>query len=370
MDIKIVKKRVRRSNQRIKCEFCDKDYATKEGIMKHTVSAHHRRYDRKTGEALELTPGELSEEITKVRRAQYRGKSPATFNPSGAPERQFRGKKARPTELPEETDSVESIEFQPEPESESVILSHLAGQPGTSRSLERAPRTADDSSVCTEDVDVDLLNSTLVLDTVSVVSVPPFRTSTPSSQPLGNTSPVVPPHSESSDQVATTSTQTDHTGVLSSGVTYNPQRIYAWAGGVLSLHPQASVQAFCETLVERRPPWLTDEQLDRSMATFRDFESGHRQALSQVHDLLRAADLSSTASILMAVATIANFTQQSLSRPYEDPVIPVDTQSAPVAYDNISSDSEGALVIDLPSEEDSDPSQYSDDSNATVAYAE
>ena len=170
--------------------------------------------------------------------------------------------------------------------------------------------------------------------------------------------------------VATTSTQTDHTGSLSSGVIYNPQRIYTWAGGALSLHPQAPVQAFCETLVERRPSWLSDEQLDRSIATFRDFEAGHRQALSQVHDLLRAADLSSTASVLMAVATIASLTQQSLSRPYEDTVVPEDTQCVSVAYDNVSSDSEGALVIDLPSEvEDSDPSQYSEDSNATVSYA-
>ena len=42
----------------------------------------------------------------------------------------------------------------------------------------------------------------------------------------------------------------------------------------------------------------------------------------------------------------------------------------PTVYDDISSDSEGALVIDLPNEEeDSDPSQYSEDSNATVNYA-
>ena len=137
------------------------------------------------------------------------------------------------------------------------------------------------------------------------------------------------------------------------------------------MHPHAPVQAFCEHLEERRPSWLTDEQLGRSIATFRDFEAGHRQALSQVHDLLRAADLSSPASVLMAVATVANLTQQSRARPYEDIVSDsaVKVLSATVAAVDTSSDSEGVLVIDIPNENDSDPSQYSENSSDTVEYA-
>ena len=56
-------------------------------------------------------------------------------------------------------------------------------------------------------------------------------------------------------------------------------------------------------------------------------------------------------------------TQQSLSRPCEDPIVPDAVRGIPVAYDDISSDSERALVIDLPTEEDSD------DSSDTVDYA-
>ena len=74
----------------------------------------------------------------------------------------------------------------------------------------------------------------------------------------------------------------------------------------------------------------------------------------------------------MAVATIANLTQQSRTRPYEDtvPDSAADISCPTIAAVDNTSDSEGVLVIDLQREEDSDPSQYSDDSNATVAYAE
>ena len=135
------------------------------------------------------------------------------------------------------------------------------------------------------------------------------------------------------------------------------------------MHPRAPVQAFCEHLAERRPSWLSDEQLDRSITTFRDFEAGHHQALSQVHDLLRTADLSSPASVLMAVATVANLTQQSRARPYEGNVsdIPVNIQSSTVAAADDTDDSEGVLVIDL-HEDGSDPSQYSENFSDTVEY--
>ena len=147
--------------------------------MKHSVSAHHRRYDRKSGTTTSHTPGELSDEMKRLRHMQYRGKSPATFNPSGAPEKQFRGKKVCPVELPEDTDSVESIQFQPEPQPEPVNQFHSAGQPSTSRSVECAP-AHDHFSVQSEDVDVGLLENTLALDSISTasVSVPPSRTST------------------------------------------------------------------------------------------------------------------------------------------------------------------------------------------------
>ena len=135
------------------------------------------------------------------------------------------------------------------------------------------------------------------------------------------------------------------------------------------MHPQAPVQAFCEQLANRHPSWLSDEQLEQSIATFRDFEAGHHQALSQ--DLLRAVDLSSTVSVLIAVATIANFTQQSRARPYEDyvPDIAISLPSPAVAAADDTDDSEGVLVIDLPNEEDSDPSQYSENSSDTDEYA-
>ena len=88
--------------------------------MKHSVSAHHWRDDRRSGRTTTLTPGELSEEMKKLRHMQYRGKNPATFVPSGAPEKQFRARKVRPDELSDDTDSVESIQFHLEPEPEPV----------------------------------------------------------------------------------------------------------------------------------------------------------------------------------------------------------------------------------------------------------
>ena len=363
MDAKVVKKRIRRSSRRITCEFCDKDYATKEGIMKHSVSAHHRRYDRKTGETAALTPGELSDEMKKVRRAQYRGKSPATFSPSGAPEKQFRGKKVHPSEQPEDTDSVGSITFQPGPEPEMGDQFHTAGQPSTSRSVECAP-APDNCSVRSEDVDVDLLENTLALDSVSTASPTPARTSTPLPRQVVLDTPAVP----QSGYILSDVSSADSTPSVPQQ--YSPQCIRVWAGLMLSTYSEEPVQAFTELLTERRPLGVLDDHLTRAIATFNDYEAGHRQALSLVHDILRAADLSSPASVLLAVAGVASLTQRAMFRPYEDtiltnspvPVIPGDTEQ-------LSGDSEGALIIDIHTDEDSDPSQYSEGSDETVAYA-
>ena len=72
----------------------------------------------------------------------------------------------------------------------------------------------------------------------------------------------------------------------------------------------------------------------------------------------------------MAVATVANLTQQSRARPYENivPDTAVNIPSPAVAAADDTDDSEGVLVIDL-HEEDSDPSQYSENSSDTVEYA-
>ena len=124
-------------------------------------------------------------------------------------------------------------------------------------------------------------------------------------------------------------------------------------------------------MAERRPPWVSDEHFQSMLHMFRDYEAGHRQALSQVHDLLRAADLTSPASVLLAVATIANLTQQSRAQPYEDFDVPNVVSnivfnvasSGPTASespDELSSNSEGILVIDIPEgEEESEHSYYS-----------
>ena len=74
-----------KKNKRFHCEHCEKNYATVEGILKHSVSTHQMRYDRRNGRTIPLTPLELSEEMKKVRRAQYRGKSPASFDLNGEP---------------------------------------------------------------------------------------------------------------------------------------------------------------------------------------------------------------------------------------------------------------------------------------------
>ena len=84
-----------KKNKRFQCEHCEKNYATIEGILKHSVSAHHMRYDRRNGRTILLTTIELTEEMKKLRRMQYRGKSPATFNPSGEPGKIIRPKKVR-----------------------------------------------------------------------------------------------------------------------------------------------------------------------------------------------------------------------------------------------------------------------------------
>ena len=342
--------------------------------MKHSVSAHHRRYDRKTGETSTLTPGELSDEMKRVRRAQYRGKSLATFSPSGAPEKQFRGKKVHPVELPEDTDSVGSIEFQPEPE--PVDLFHTTGQPSTSRSAER-PLTLPlgSLSVRSEDVDVSLLDNTLALDTVSTASIsaPPSRTSTPL---LCRPAPVVPPVPQAPADVIcapSISAAADLGCPSTSGTVpavpsvYSPQHMRVWSGLMLSSYVEEPVQAFTELLAEQRPAGISDEQLERATATFLDYEAGHRQALALVHNILRRTDLSSPDNVLLAVAEVVKFTRQSLNRPYEDSSESDTLQ--PIEYDNVSNDSEGALIIDIPTEEDSDPSQYSEDSDATVSYA-
>ena len=151
-----------KKNNRFQCEHCEKNYATIEGILKHSVSAHHMRYDGRNGRTIPLTPIELSEEMKRVRRAQYRGKSPATFNPSGEPGKIIRPKKVR--KLPpvlevvssDSTVSVKSITF------------HESGQPSTSRSVEFVQLLPDNLSVQSDEVDVNLLDRTLRSEVASV----------------------------------------------------------------------------------------------------------------------------------------------------------------------------------------------------------
>ena len=68
-----------------KCQHCDKDYAQKVGLQRHSVSAHHMRYNTKTGETTLLSGIELSEAMQDLRRRQYSGKNLAAFVPSDEP---------------------------------------------------------------------------------------------------------------------------------------------------------------------------------------------------------------------------------------------------------------------------------------------
>ena len=55
-----------KKNKRFQCEHYEKNYATIEGILKHSVSAHHMCYDRRNGRTISLTAIELSEEMKKT----------------------------------------------------------------------------------------------------------------------------------------------------------------------------------------------------------------------------------------------------------------------------------------------------------------
>ena len=121
--------------------------------------------------------------------------------------------------------------------------------------------------------------------------------------------------------------------------------------------------------------------MQRAVATFRDYEAGHQQALTLVHDILRAADLSSPSNVLSTVAEVASLTQQAMTRPYTNSQTVHTTAPAPVPVPNTALDPanitvpqysppEGVLVIDLPSSQsNSDPSQYSDSGSVTINYA-
>ena len=361
------------------------EYATKDGIQRHYVAAHHMRYDRRTGKIILLSGGELAEEMKKLKKKQYSGKNRAAFVPTDEPYRKCKCRRPAQTTTvsessrDEDTDSVESITF------------HSAGQASTSRSIELDPAThvhtlPDSLSMRSEDVDVDLLNRTLISDSVSTASasVPQSRTSMPlpsrAVQPVPLPQATVPVvHDVCQVSPARPQSAPPASGLpLSSSVrAYNPHRVQVWSGIMLSIYPQETVQDFTKLLVERRPPWISDEHLQRAVATFRDYEAGHRRVLALVHDILRAADLSPPSSILSAMAEVACLTQQAMARPYTDPLTEHTTASVPVPVPDSAADSsgprsspaEGVLVIDLPGSEnnsDSDPSQYSD---STVNYA-
>ena len=104
-------------NNRFKCEHCAKNYATKDGIHRHSTSAHHMRYDRRNGRTTALTAAEIPEEMQKLHRKQYRGKDRASFVPSSETGRKRRQKKTQPV-VPafedvssDSTVSVDSITF-------------------------------------------------------------------------------------------------------------------------------------------------------------------------------------------------------------------------------------------------------------------
>ena len=102
---------------------------------------------------------------------------------------------------------------------------------------------------------------------------------------------------------------------------------------------------------------------------------GHRQALFQVHHILRHASMTTHTDTLLAVAAVANLTQHTRARPYEtlDSAAVPSTSTAqeqsedpdesseeeqPCDINEQSSSSEGVLVIDLQENSDSDTVEY------------
>ena len=145
-------------NNRFKCQHCDKDYAQKLGLQRHTVSAHHMRYDAKSGKTTLLSGVELSEAMQDLRRRQYSGKHLADFVPSDEPVRKRRCCKPRQPaqvgDISESTESVESVSVEAPSTSR-----HTTVQLSTSRLIESDPLVhpfPDAFSVQSDDVDLDV----------------------------------------------------------------------------------------------------------------------------------------------------------------------------------------------------------------------
>ena len=333
-----------KKNKRFQCAHCDKSYATIEGILKHSVSAHRMKYDRRNGRTIPLTEIELTEEMKRVRRAQYRGKSLDTFDPSGEPGKIIRPKKAR--NLPpvyedvssDSTVSVESIAF------------HEAGQPSTSRSVELV-QFPDNLSVQSDEVDVTFLDRTLHSE---VVSVPPSRTSTPVPVPVllvvhsGAPQLSTPSSGSRSPKVELPSTPDQE-----EQSTYDPVRVQQWTASMLLRYPEESLLSLLRRLAELRPPGMSDDRFWSAASTVRDFVAGYRQAQS----ILRNPVVFGNVELLESVS--ADMSPETVAVADNN-----DDNNNDSKNDNErSSDSEGALIIDLPDVGDVDANDDDVDSD-------
>ena len=58
------------NNKQLKCECCEKEYKTKDGIQRHYVAAHYMHYDRRMATIMPLSGDDLAEEMRKLRKKQ------------------------------------------------------------------------------------------------------------------------------------------------------------------------------------------------------------------------------------------------------------------------------------------------------------